>query len=232
MKLPTLEVLQSKLSQTVVKSIHQAVTSDFLSIAKVKKNYGDIQAKAIVVDMLVGFIQFINVGKTMNAEQVAETVKMIESYFPHLNLADLKLFFDKMKLGHYGKFYDRLDGMVILENLEQYNQERMNVVESINTELHKQMKKDSFQTSSYHPDVVKVMQEAVGEKKPLYNPDIEKHNSNKCDITQKWMTQFDNLHKKFGVSCRSMRFLRFGNKSYTLEQFIERKFTNYLNNQS
>ena len=37
-----------------------------------------------------------------NPKLLDGSLKMIESYFPHLNLADLKLFFDKMKLGHYG----------------------------------------------------------------------------------------------------------------------------------
>ena len=231
MKLPTLEVLQNKLSQTVIKSINQAVNSDFLSLARMKKNYGELQTKALVVDMLVKFIQFINVGKTMNADQVAETVQMIEGYFPHLNLADLKLFFNQMKLGYYGKFYDRIDGMVILENLEQYNQERMNVVESINTLNHTQLKKDSFQTSLYHPDVVKAMKEAVSEKSS-FNIEkteilISKEQVSMCYITQRWLKQFDNLYKKFGVSSRSVRIIRFGDQLFSLEEFIEIKIKNY-----
>lgn len=211
-----------------VRTIKQALQSDFSSIAKLKKNYGEIQSRALVADLIADVVEFLNVGKTMNPVQIAETTKMVELYFPHLNPADLKLCFNEMKLGRYGKFYDRIDGQVFLQAIEEYNQERMNVIESINIDNHKELKKSGFQASSYHPKVIQALKDAIGEKKPLWGKEELGKIETKADIGQKWLRQFDNLFLKYGKVTGNVRFLILGNSRFSIETFVERKTNNYF----
>ena len=213
------------------KSISQAVQSDLPSIGKIRKSDPEI-INEVLIEFISDFVQFLNVGKIMNVSQINQTSKLISQYFPHLNLADLKVFFEKMKIGQFGLFYDRMDGQLILEKLEAYNQERMNVVEGMNNDHHKQLKKQSFDASTYHPNVINAIKEAIGDKKPLWHNKINnsstENQSIKCDLTQRWFRQFDNLHKKFGKNIAGMRHLVFNEKiHFSIETFIERKFTNY-----
>lgn len=229
MKLPSLDDLQKQLSAVAVKTTEHAINSGMPSIAKIRKNYGDVEAKAIIVDMIVNFVSFINLGKTMNAEQIAETVKLIQSYFPHLNLADFKLFFEKMKMGHYGKFYDRMDGQIILEKMEEYSQDRMNAFEQIRLQQHRQAVKENPIGSGYHPDVIEAIKKAMGEKtqKPSA-PKTERLLSDVEILHQRILRQFDNLFIRFGQN-NGLRTLKIGQSLFTIDKFIEQKIKNYEN---
>lgn len=233
-KLPTLEALQNQLSAMVVKNTIQAIKSNLPSVGKLKSIYGDTQIKAILVDILADFVEFVNVGKTFNGSQLAQTVQMIQQYFPHLNLADLKLFFDKMKLGHYGSFYDRMDGQLILEKMDQYNQDRMNQFENIKISLDNEIKKKDPIGANYHPDVVKALKEAVGDKKPFAAKYDVKQPSEGEVFRQRWLRQFDNLYLgnvktnrnySFGMGVRA---LKIGNTILTVQEFLELKIYNAL----
>ncbi len=162
----------------------------------------------------------------MNASQINKTSIYILKYFPHFNLADLKLFFDKMKLGHYGKFYDSVDGQLILSKMEEYSQDRMNEYEQLRLTKHREEIKENPIGEGYHPDVIVAIKKAIGEKK---NPEIEKVERIKTEgeiFNQKCMKQFDNLHSKFGIPNTSGRFLKLGNTILGLTEFLERKFKN------
>lgn len=164
----------------------------------------------------------------MNTSQIEQTAVYILQYFPHLNLADLKLFFDKMKLGHYGKFYDSVDGQLILSKMEEYNQERMNESEQIRMRQHKDDLKNNPIGSGYHPSVIEAMRKAVGSK-PLFRIEKKQKEKEPLSFHQRCIKQFDNLYTKYGSSSSAIRFLVFGTRRYTIETFIERKITNYQN---
>ena len=163
----------------------------------------------------------------MNASQIDQTSKFILQYFPHLNLADLKVFFDKMKLGHFGKFYDSVDGQLILSKMEEYNQERMNEFEQIRFIQHKEEIKNNPIGEGYHPDVIEAMKKAIGEKEIGKMSENYNRELTKSEITAKrWMKQFDNLHGKYGVPHVSSRFIKIGNKVMDFTEFMNRKFEN------
>lgn len=84
--------------------------------------------------------KFFSVGRSMNAEQVKETTRLIAKDFYFLKIEDLKFFSDKMKSGAYGKIFDRLDGNVILTALADYAEQRICKAEEINQEKHKAIK--------------------------------------------------------------------------------------------
>lgn len=214
----------------VIRTPIQAIKSSAPSVGKLKAVYGDTKIKALLVDMLADFIEFINVGKTFNGSQLAQTVQMVQQYFPHFNLADLKLFFDKMKLGHYGSFYDRMDGQLILEKMEEYNQDRMNEYEKLKVSRDKERVKNDPIGSGYHPDVVKALKDAIGDKKPFQQKVLQTRTLNEAELFhQRCLKQFDNLYRKHGQQISTVRFLVFKNKRYTIDTFIERKINNKIN---
>lgn len=166
----------------------------------------------------------------MNTHQIIQTTEMILQYFPHLNLADLKVFFDKMKMGRYGKNYDRVDGQFLLECLEEYNQDRMNEVEKNKIEEHKEVVKNQPIGSGYHPSVIEAMKNAIGGKKFTYESAITPRTPTEAELFYKRsIKQFDNLYRKYGKQVSVIRVLEFGSKIYTLDTFIERKINNIIN---
>ncbi len=213
----------------VIRTPIQAIKSSAPSVGKLKAVYGDTKIKALLIDMLADFVEFINVGKTFNGSQLAQTVQMVQQYFPHFNLADLKLFFDKMKLGHYGSFYDRMDGQLILEKMEEYNQDRMNEYERLKVARDKEQVKNDPIGSGYHPDVVKALKDAIGDKKPFQQKVMQPRTLNEAELFhQRCLKQFDNLYRKHGQQISTVRFLVFNNKRYTIDTFIERKIKNII----
>jgi len=187
-------------------------------------------ANEVLTEFITDFVQFLNVGKIMNVSQIKQTTYLIIQYFPHLNLADFKVFFEKLKLGHFGKFYDSVDGQLILSKIEEYNQERMNEFERVKTHQHNIVRKEENINTSFHPTVIEALKRAVGEK-PLITIDKgpERTPTEAEKFYQRCMRQFDNLYRKYGKEVSTVRFLVFSGKRYTLDTFIERKINNVIN---
>jgi hypothetical protein len=82
---------------------------------------------ALITDLAL----FLNVGKQMNIAQIMETVELVKTEYYFLNLADLQLCFKNIKKGKYGQLYDRLDGQIIMNFIQQYSDERIFVGENI-----------------------------------------------------------------------------------------------------
>lgn len=186
-------------------------------------------ALTVVSEFILDYVEFVNLGNNMNVKQVSQTSQMILSYFPHLNLADLRLFFDKMKLGHYGKNYNAVDGQKILSFIEEYNNERMEEVASLKYEVHKQLKEAEKTNVGFHPDVVEALRKAVGSAKIYDDGFIYREERPKTEselLIDRWTRQFDNLYRKYGV-LKGARYLKINATMLPYDEFIELKFENY-----
>ena len=105
-----------------VRKIEDAINSPELPISVLQNEFGLDGARALLVLAVTEVCNFFNVGKTMNATQVAITVDLIiESYF-YLKLEDIKLCFHRAM--HSYEAYDRLDGNVILHWIKMYDADR------------------------------------------------------------------------------------------------------------
>lgn len=210
------------------RTISQVIQSNLPSIAKIRRQDPEV-AQSVVVEFITDFVEFLNVGKIMNASQIAQTSIYLLQYFPHLNLADLRLFFDKMKLGHYGKFYDSVDGQLILSKMEEYSQERMNEHEHLRMAQHREELKSNPIGEGYHPDVIEAIKKAMGEKKIVSKPKVERVLTPAEVFTQRCIRQFDNLFSKYGLPHKSGRFIKIGDTLMDYEKFMNRKFENATN---
>lgn len=162
----------------------------------------------------------------MNDSQIAQTIEMILACYPDLNLADLKLFFFWLKKGDYGKFYDRLDGSIILESLEAYYQQRIIEMENIHTKV------KHSDNKTFHPSVVEAMSRSVKEfqeKKPKRNAEQPKRSPTEVEIFyQRALKQFDSLFVRYGQN-NGIRALKIGNTVFTIDTFINQKVLNAVN---
>lgn len=213
---------------TDYRTISQVIQSNLPSIAKIRRQDPEV-AQSVVVEFITDFVEFLNVGKIMNASQISQTSIYLLQYFPHLNLADLRLFFDKMKLGHYGKFYDSVDGQLILSKMEEYSQERMNEHEHLRMAQHREELKSNPIGEGYHPDVIEAIKKAMGEKKIVSKPKVEIILTPADVFTQRCIRQFDNLFSKYGLPHKSGRFIKIGNTLMDYQKFMNRKFENATN---
>lgn len=105
-------------------TLTDAINSISTPIAVYKKFEGETKARALMVLILSDLVNFFNVGKRMNDVQIAQTADLILDNFYYFNIEDFKLCFNSAKSGYFGKVYDRIDGMVIMDWLKQYENER------------------------------------------------------------------------------------------------------------
>src|SRR5690606_24827370 len=227
MTLPKLEIWQNKLSSLVLNNQMDVLRADIPSLVRMKNHYGDTSVKAVLVDLIADFTESLNLGKNMSVPQIASLIQQIQQTFYYLNFADLKLFFQKMKLGAYGKFYDRMDESVILTALTEYDIERAEYVRMKDGE----QKKNDFQT--YHPDMLAVISKAhkeISDKMHAEKVNIRKPATpTEAELFHKRaLKQFDNLFSKYGIQI-GLRALKIGQTVFTIDTFIDRKINNIIN---
>lgn len=124
-------------------TVTEAISSSTPILAALKRSEGEDFTRAILVKYLKDVITFFNIGKSMENAQVAQTVDIIIQQYYFLKLADIKLCFENLKTGKYGKLFDRLDGQIILMALSEYCEERMSVAEVLHIEANKTNKQDN-----------------------------------------------------------------------------------------
>lgn len=125
-----------------VNSIKDAIlnTPD-LPLSIIRKEITLAGARAILVIAINELVSFFNVGKTMNATQVALTADLIIDKFYYLKLEEIKLCFRNAMTS--GKVYDRLDGNIILGWLMEYDAQRDEVASSLSINEANEQKSDN-----------------------------------------------------------------------------------------
>jgi len=131
------------LGNGLIKNFSDVFDAGYPSLNKIKNELGE--------DTVLGFLKlhildlrvFLNIGKTMTDTQTEQTALLILDEFPKLTVADIKLFFGKIKKGHYGQIYDRLDGQLILIWMAKYFEERCNTAELETQKQSEEHKKQS-----------------------------------------------------------------------------------------
>jgi hypothetical protein len=94
------------------------------------------QTRSEVVQMIKKTVEFIDAKKTLNGfEDFALCAETIFDVFPVFKLEELRLVCDRMKQGHYGKFYERLKIQEFRECLIKHEEERAPILERMNKEI-------------------------------------------------------------------------------------------------
>lgn len=98
------------------------VTSKSPTIARIRHEASETDARALLYIAICEVCDFFNVGKTMNDVQVALTVDLIMEQYWYLKIEEIKYCFRRAMARE--KVYDRLDGNIILGWLAAYDAER------------------------------------------------------------------------------------------------------------
>lgn len=106
------------------------VLSDTPSLSCIKANLGEAGARAVIAIAVSEVVLFFNVGKNMNASQVALTADLILQRYWYLKVEEIKAVFRKAM--NRAKVFDRLDGNVIIGWIAEYDAERDDLMEQIN----------------------------------------------------------------------------------------------------
>lgn len=119
------DLLLKSYRELPVKRVEDIVTMpNKITLGAVKREVGCMQMRAMLTLIIGDMLDFLSIGKTMGAGQIAQTVMMIEQEYFYLTVEDFKVCFDAAKRGDYGQLYDRIDGQIILTWLSIYVGER------------------------------------------------------------------------------------------------------------
>lgn len=88
--------------------------------------------------------RFLNLKASLHDEHIAFIVEkmMSDENYRWLNAADLKVFFDRIKMGRYGDFYGNLNTISFFQSLDKYMTERGGEIEQIRIEEAKRHRED------------------------------------------------------------------------------------------
>lgn len=101
-------------------TIQQAIGSDLITLTEVREAYG-LEAVAVYIkSWIINLNSFFNKSQEMRPEQANETALLFLKKAPFLNIAELTLFFNGVKMGEYGELAGYLDGARILNYLGQF----------------------------------------------------------------------------------------------------------------
>lgn len=109
---------------TKCKSLQDSVKANTPAIGEVLSIGGDKVISAFIELNIARLALFLNVGGSINPDQIQSTAELITEEFGNLTISDINLIFRRAKLGQWGKIYDRLDGQIILGWFADYYNER------------------------------------------------------------------------------------------------------------
>lgn len=111
------------LPTTIEKAIGQPVVKDIV------KAIGKGKVVLFIKAELMRLSKRISVSGNINPEQLEFISTQLVEFFPNESLADFKLCFERGCMGQYGDIY-RMDGIVLRKWMEQYLDEKYQVVET------------------------------------------------------------------------------------------------------
>lgn len=150
-------VKEDFLSNDDYKSISDVFNKPSATLATIKKYQGENSMKSVLVVLLKMTVDFFNLGKGMNDKQLVSTAGLIYSEYFFLTIGDIKVCLRNAMLGKYGQLYDRIDGSIILDWFNRYNEERQGVaaVDSYNSHKRVLKRKEENKNTVPMPDYIK-----------------------------------------------------------------------------
>lgn len=209
----------------------EAINSPSLSLAKIRKEQGEIILDAALDILVADLIESFNIGKTMNELQLRFTIEAIKSDYYYLKLDEFKFIFSQAKKGRYGTMYDRIDCAVICEWIEKYMAERDAMLIQKNIEI-------ANERGRYSPDewteVLKKFKAAAKELPPAEpepKPFSQRHQTDEDKLANELYSEFDVLYesqeeirkRNKAVKFSASRLVHYGGKWINSVEYIEVK---------
>lgn len=123
---------------------------EYPTLSELKRDYGKKIPTAWLIPQLQNLSWYCGVKDKLTASQLEECAFIIATDFFFLKVSELMLFFHRFKSGRYGKFYGKVDPLVITCSLREFVKERNNSLDHYEQELHrKQLEEHKKQTVSW-----------------------------------------------------------------------------------
>ena len=146
--------LQQKSKQTAVSlserykevtTIAQAFQLQEKPLAKAEGN-----VRGSIILHLGALARFLNLKATLTDEHIEFIADKIlsDAYYKWLKPADLKIFFDRIKMGRYGDFYGNLNSISFFQSLDKYMIERNSEIERVRVQEQKEKAEDLKQAAT------------------------------------------------------------------------------------
>lgn len=137
--------IQRAINEHSIKSNRQAYLTNSISLSLFGKHYSKDSCFALIELWLYELSEFCGVQNKLNPSQLNQLAPMIYSEAYGLNFAEFGLFFNRIKIGYYGKFFGVVDPVLIMTFLSQFLSERLEFIEKYNEELSQENKRMDFQ---------------------------------------------------------------------------------------
>lgn len=180
-------------------------TPALAQIVKYNAN-GPVIVRALLTKALHNLNEYFNVTKPLTEPQAIEIINLICERYAHYKLDDIKLLFNNLKVGRYGKNFNRIDGVVIFEAFEKYDFERMDRAEALAIQRHNDAKKPIVvDPAEINPEGVAKIKEIIKEinanvkienDKPKSDKYIKRGRTEMDLAVQRWFGQFDKLYER------------------------------------
>lgn len=111
--------------------------------SQIKANRGEVIT--CIELLIVKLAMSVNVGKNIEPHQAADISQSIYKKYYKLSIEEVALVLKKGRAGEFGKLYDRLDEMIIMDWFEKYDcgHERESLVQNARIEASKQDKEEN-----------------------------------------------------------------------------------------
>lgn len=137
--------IQKMITEYSIKSNKQAYLTDSITLSTFGKCYSKNSCFALIELWLFELSEFSGAQNKLTPAQMNQLAPMVYSEAYTLNFAELGLYFNRIKTGHYGEFYNVVDPIKIMTFLGQFMTERSISIEKYNKDQSQENKRLDFQ---------------------------------------------------------------------------------------
>lgn len=105
-------------------TVESALKSDLIKLSELKTIYKENTPFYFIESWLLQLNIFVNTENKLSGEQIKELARYVYDEVYMLNIAEFTLLFKRIKNGHYGVFYNRIDATQIVAWCRLYRAER------------------------------------------------------------------------------------------------------------
>lgn len=181
-----------KSQREVCADTKMCIMGDYPTLAEVRTAYGSKIPSAWLVPQLYDLSEYCGCKDKLSVNTLEELASVIAEEFYFLKISEVMLFLRRFKAGRYGRFYGRVDPLIIMQSLREFIKERAVVIDTAEQEKAAQKRKEWGKQ-----DIT--LQEWI-EMKPI----IAMYNSNYV-VTSDDYTRLQRLYREFRVNPQQRR---------------------------
>lgn len=136
------EYLEKKYSG--IKTAGDAYDTGYVTLAEIDELYGENKASLLIESWIVQIVLFFTLPLDKN--QIRELAYLLYDDNKILNIAELSLFFTRVKKGYYGTFYGRFDPAEFTSWMRYYRKERGKYVSTLPDTYESKILKEARET--------------------------------------------------------------------------------------